>query len=168
MKRILSILLVLAVLPVFGQQAGSSNWGTQILLGTQFTKTDSSRLKSTSIRDTVLADTLYSGLLEISDYSEGIWSIKAWLDNVGGTTDSVRLDVRMATAFRHPTTGSVSIKFSPWYHLLSPMIADSLYRKAIAASDSIWWQPDNQRQFRIYDLSVSTDTSLIKLTDHLR
>lgn len=180
MKKLLIVaLLIFSVLIVADET--SSNWGQRILFGTTFlrdragtgttlTELDSLRLRTSDLSNTVMAATLYSDALEIKESSEGIWSVKAWFDALSDGCDSLRLDVRLGTRFYNTNTTppTMTVKFTPWRHLLSTMKHDTTYALGIAQSDSSWWQPFNLRQYRLYDTSVSVDTSLHFITDHLR
>lgn len=175
MKGFIAVLLFVFAFPLFAQRQ-ASNWGNQIVLGTAFTKTDSSRLNIGTVRDSILSDTLYSGILEINDWVDGIWSVRVWVDSLGsdaatGACDSVRVDVRLVTKFFYtdPTTNAktVTFKYDLWKYLTTAHF-DSLYSIPIAQADSSWWQPANGRQYRVYSTSTDTDTSQIKLTDFLR
>lgn len=163
--------LLFSLFPLWAQR-NASNWGQQILLGTTFTTTDSANLRTYTLRDTVLADTLYSGVLEIDDWVDGIWSIAAWLDSLGGGADSVCVETRNVVKFRKkdPSSNQVtnSYKFGVWQNLFTTIKHDTLYQLGVAQSDSAWHQARSGRQYRVYDRSVTTDTSLIKLTDFLR
>lgn len=170
MKRIQVLLFLLfALSPLFAQRT-ASNWGERILFGTSFTSTDSTKLISASVTDSILADTTFSGVLYINDWSGGIWTIDMFLTNVGGTSDSVRLDYRRVTTFRDKNTSptTVTIKFGVWKKLLSEQASGSLLTLTVAQSDSSWWSSGNGRQFRIYDTSTTTDSTTQLVTDFLR
>lgn len=168
MKKFLVIVLSLISLSPLLAQTTASNWGTQIPFGTTFTKTDSVKLRESDFRTTVMADTIYSSVLYINDWSEGILTIDAWLTNDGGTTDSVCLDYRRATTFKNEVTNNKTTRFGQWQRVLTTMISDTLYSIGIAQADSTWWKAGNGRQYRLYDISVSTDTTTHQVTDFLR
>ena len=161
-------MLLIFVLSAGVLAQGSSNWGERILFGTTYTKTDSLKLRTNSLRDTVLADTLYSGVLDIEDYTEGIYTASAWFDSVATGSDSMALDVRLVKAFRDKTANTVTYKFSTWNAVFGPVAAASLQDTTIDPSTSSWWRPASGRQYRLYDTSVTTDTTLHKISDYLR
>lgn len=168
MKRIQVLLFLLfALSPLFAQRT-ASNWGERILFGTSFTSTDSTKLILASVTDSILAGTTFSGVLYINDWSGGIWTIDMWLTNVGGTTDSIRIDYRRVTTIRDKNTNTNYVKFGAWRKLLSEQSSGSLLTLAVAQSDSSWWSSGNGRQFRIYDTSTSTDSTTQLVTDFLR
>lgn len=166
MKAKWMLLIFVLSAGVFAQ--GSSNWGERILFGTEFTKTDSLKLRVSSLRDTVLADTLYSGVLDIKDYTEGIYTASAWFTNVGGTSDSLTLDVRMVKAFRDKNANTVTYKFSAWSNVFNVVSAAALQDTTIDPATSSWWRPASGRQYRLYDKSVTTDTTNHIITDYVR
>lgn len=169
MKRISVLLFVLIVLsPTLFAQRTAANWGNRILFGPVFVKTDSLKLVKASLTDSVMADTIYSEVLSIPDWVDGIWSIDLYFTGIGGGSDSLRLDYRRATTIRDNNANTNYTKFGEWQHILSTMKADTLYSIGIAQSDSSWWKSGNGRQFRLYDTSVTTDTTSHLITDFLR
>lgn len=169
MKKYLFLLVLLC--GIAQAQYSASNWAQKILLGTKFTTTDSLRLFSDSLRDTVLADTLYSGVLAIKDDSEGINSVQAWLDNVGGNTDSVKVDMRLVDVIKYTDSNGrkqQTVKFGEWRNVFNLITAAAENDTSFNSTDASWWMPRSGRQYRVYDISVTTDTSLVTLTDYLR
>jgi hypothetical protein len=167
-KRLTTLLFVLLALSAgaFAQKSGASNWGNRILLGTKFFNTDSTRLMSNSLRDTVLADTLYSGLLYIDDQTEGIYRVAAFLTNVGGTSDSISVDVRLCDVFKDGTT--TTFKWGAWQSVLNVIDAGAIVDTVLDPSTATWWQAASGRQYRVYDESVTTDTTNHLLSDYVR
>lgn len=169
MKRISILLFVLIVLsPTLFAQRTAANWGNRILFGPTFVKTDSLKLVKASLTDSVMADTIYSEVLSIPDWIDGIWSIDLYFTGIGGGSDSLVLEYRRATTIRDNNTNTNYTKFGQWQNILSSMKADTLYSIGIAQSDSSWWKGGNGRQFRLYDTSVTTDTTTHLITDFLR
>ena len=146
----------------------SANWGTRIQFGTTFINTDSIKVRKTSYRDTVLADTLYSDVLDIYDWVDGVYEIKPFFTNVSGGSDSLRLDVRLVTNYKDRESRTNTYKFGPWKHIQSSMDAATYYSIGIAEADCTWWGPASGRQYRLYDTSVSVDTTTHLVTDFLR
>lgn len=167
MKKILLVLVLLATLPLFGQR-NASNWGDRILFGPTFEKTDSIKVRKTSLRDTVLADTMYSGVLDIDDWIDGIYTVRPFFTNIGGGSDSLVLEVRLVTKYKDKNTRVNTYKFGPWKSLFTSMVAATYYSLGIAQSDSSWWQPASGRQYRLYDTSVTIDSTTHLITDFLR
>ncbi len=168
MKKLLIAVFVCLLFQAASAQEGASNWGSRILFGTQFTSTDSSRLRTASLSDTVAADTLYSGILEIGDHTTGILAVKMYLTNVLGGSDSLKLDIRLVDQVIDTNTRQTYIKFGPWVNVFNLAGAGAVNDTLIDASTSSWWMPATGRQYRLYDTSVSTDKTTHIVTDYVR
>lgn len=171
MKKISILLFVLIVLspPLFAQRT-AANWGNRILFGTTFVTTDSLKVHAGSRDDTVKAATLYSDVLSIPDWIDGMLAINPVFTNVSGGSDSLRLFMRRVIIIRDNSVSptSVTVKFGPWKHIGSSLDAGVFYSFSVNQTDSSWWMPCNGRQYRLDDTSVSTDKTLHKVTDFLR
>lgn len=167
MKGILIAVLLLTGLGL--AQDPAANWGERILFGKTFADSDSLWLRSTSLTDTVLADTIYSGALEIKEWNDGVYVVAANFTNIGGTSDSLKIDVRLGYKFRDKNNNNAqTVKYGPWQQVFSTVLAAGLNTIGIAQSDSSWWHAASYRQYRLYDTSVSTDTTLHLVTDFLK
>lgn len=177
MKGFIAVLLFVFAFPLFAQRQ-SSGWNERILFGITFepgrpndgitNELDSLKLRKTSYRDTVLADTLYSDFIVINDWSDGIYAPSAWFDSLGGGCDSLQLDVRLGKTFKDNNTNTNYVKFTPWYPIFTTMIHDTLYTKGIAQADSTWWSAKSGIQYRQYSTSVTADTAFHLIGHNLR
>jgi hypothetical protein len=119
------------------------------------------------LRDTTLTDTLYSGVLKVHDGVEGIYRSVLFATNVGGTTDSLSVDVRLVTTIKSKG-GATERKFGDWQSVFNVVGSNAKSDTVIASSTSAWWQATNGRQYRVYDESTTTDTATVLLTDFVR
>lgn len=165
-KLILFFLFILITVPLLAQPSNDPVWGEKILFGSTFVKTDSLRLKTSGLTDTLMADTLYSGGLDILP-GEGIYGLAIWFEEVSGTSASISLDVRFGVNFRDPSDrNSINLKWDDWQHVKT-QAKDTFTRMSIATSDSSWWNPAaNVRQYRLRE--ADADTVLHNVTDFIR
>lgn len=151
-------------------QETSTNWGNKILLGTRFTATDSLRLVSSSVTDSVMADTLFSGALLIKDTGTGINAFVAYLENVAGGSDSVKVQFRYVDMIRWVDDNGrqSTVKYGEWHDIFSFLTTSTENDTTLSPGTSSFWRPRTARQFRVLDTSVTTDTSIITLVDYLK
>jgi len=172
-------LILLIVLSLFAtaQPAAPNNWGYVIKFGTAFQSTDSLKLTTAGLRDTVLADTIYSDALPIGEHTDGILGVAAHLSNVAGGSDSLVLEVRLVYQFYDVGTwswlpweyGGKTIKFGPWNNVFNLAAAGTAaIDTSFSSSTSSWWGPASYRQYRWYDTSVSVDTTIQLTNDYSR
>lgn len=164
MRRLIFFLFVVISGSVCGQS--SSHWGQRILLGPTFKMTDSVTVRT--VRDTVLADTVYSGRLETKDVTVGQYTVRAFLNNLGGTSDSISVDVRLGTGFYDRVTRAYNVKWGAWNSVFNLISSGSVQDTLIEDAVSTWFKQHNFRQYRSYDESVSTDSTQLLLTDFLK
>ena len=162
----MKVLLLMLMLTVCLNAQSAARWGDRILFGKNFKTTDS--LHIITYRDTVLEDTLYSDALMTPDWSVGQYSVEAFLRNIAGTTDSVSLDVRRGTRFHDNESRVDSVKFSEWHSVFDIIASGTLHDTLITSSSSGWFKPNSFLQYRLYDESVSVDTSKHFIADFLR
>ena len=160
------LFIIMLTLSTFVNAQSAARWGHRILFGTTFVSTDSLRI--ISYRDTVLADTMYSDALATPDWTVGQYAVEAFMRNIGGTTDSISLDVRRGTKFYDKSARVDSVKFSSWYSVFDVIASGSLQDTLISYPTSSWFKQNNFLQYRIYDESVSTDTTKHFVADYLR
>lgn len=169
MRRLVLLMLLVGSVAAFGQNE-AARWGQKIRFGSEFDNTDSLRLKESSVTNTVAAATLYSDVLSVDSYVRGVWTVKAWVDNVGGDSDSLMLEARTVDIITDlkATPPTRTIKRGTWQPIFSFLSATAVNDTLIDDDTSAWWQQVTSLQYRLRDTSVSTDTSTVLVTDYLQ
>jgi len=163
MKKLFIFLMLLCV-PLLAQ---NETWGTKVVFGTTFRNTDSLKVFSVGITDTLVSDTLYSNGLDIpGEGLEGIFGVAAYFDEVSGTSSSIGVQARLGNLFRSGFN-TTNVKWDDWRNIFATCKKDTLYRLGIAASDSSWWNPAaDVIQLRI--LEADADTVLHNVSLYIR
>lgn len=163
----MKVLIFILILVMTGMAQQDPVMGHKILFGSTFVTTDSARLRTSGLTDTLMVDTLYSGALNLYGEQVGIYGVAAYFTEVSGTSASMALDVRFGCYFTDPTDNRTqNLQWSDWQNILTSA-KNTLTRMGIAADDSSWWNPAaDVRQYRLRE--ADADTVFHYITDYIK